>query len=121
VNLDDVERWMDRYVKAWTSNEPADIESLFTDDVRYYLTPSSDPWVGREAVVNGWLGAKDEPGTWDFRYEPLALAGTLAFVRGWTDYQDAPPKSYDNLWVIQFAHAERCSEFTEWYEKRPTS
>jgi hypothetical protein len=35
MNLDDVERWMDGYVHAWTTNDPGDIAALFTDDANY--------------------------------------------------------------------------------------
>lgn len=120
MNLDDVERWMDGYVRAWESNASADIGTLFTDDARYFHTPSAEPWIGRETIVVEWLKIADEPGTWEFRYEPLALAGSLAFVRGWTSYRDDPPRAYDNLWVLQFADAGQVSEYTEWYEKRRT-
>jgi uncharacterized protein (TIGR02246 family) len=117
VNLDDVEAWVDRYVRAWTSNDPEDIEGLFTDEARYFTEPSAKPWVGRDTIVRSWLERRDEPGQWEFRYEPLALAGDLAFVRGWTRYLDDRPRGYDNLWVIRLAEDGRASEFTEWYIK----
>jgi hypothetical protein len=33
----DVDRWMERYVRAWETNDPGDIGALFTDDARYYI------------------------------------------------------------------------------------
>jgi uncharacterized protein (TIGR02246 family) len=117
VDLADVARWMDAYVAAWSSNDPEEISSLFTGDARYYLVPTARPWVGREEIARGWAGVADEPGTWTFRYEPLAVAGDLAFVRARTVYDRDPPGSYENLFVIRFAADGRCSEFTEWYEK----
>lgn len=117
MNLDDVERWMDGYVAAWTSNAPADIDALFTDDAAYYTAPYREPWRGREAIRAEWLENRDEPGQWRFRYEPLALAGNLAFVRGWTDYLDDPPRTYHNLWVIRLEDDGRASTFTEWFMK----
>ena len=113
VNMDDVEAWMLGYVHAWASNDPEEIGALFTDDAQYFTAPGREPWSGRQAIVEGWLGRKDEPGDWDFRFEPLAVAGDLAFVRGWTTYKDRP--SYDNLWVIRLAPDGRCSSFTEWW------
>ena len=60
----------------------------------------------------------DESGTWTFRSEPLALAGSTAFVRGWADYVDGEPRHYHNLWVIEFADDGRASSFTEWFMKQ---
>lgn len=108
-----MEAWVDRYMWAWSTNDPADIGALFTDDARYYTAPHREPWVGREGIVGGWIGRKDDAGTWKFRYEVLGIDGDTGFVRGWTDYSDGP--DYSNLWVIQLADDGRCSEFTEWW------
>lgn len=109
-----VERWVEGYRKAWQSNDPNDIGSLFTDDARYYTAPDREPWTGRDGIVEGWLDRKDEQGQWSFRYEFVAECDGLAFVRGWTEYVE-PPKRYSNLWVIQMEGDGRCSEFTEWW------
>lgn len=117
MNLDDVERWMDGYVRAWASNDPEDIGALVTDDARYLNEPWMEPLVGRDAIVADWLERKDEPGQYSFRYEPMAIAGNLAFVRGWTHYFEDPPVSYHNLFVVRLADDGRAEEFTEWFVK----
>ena len=118
MTLDDVDRWIAGYVRAWTSNDPADIEALFTDDATYRTEPYAEPWAGRDEIVRGWIDAKDEPGTWEFRSEPLALAADVAFVRGWTTYTDGEPRIYHNLWVIELADDGRARAFTEWFMKQ---
>jgi ketosteroid isomerase-like protein len=110
----DLEAWLPGYVRAWTTNDPADIAGLFTEDAEYYTAPYRQPWRGRDAIVAGWLQKKDEEGEWKFRSEVLAIADDLGFVRGWTDYVD---ESYSNLWVIRLRDG-RCSEFTEWWMKQ---
>jgi ketosteroid isomerase-like protein len=100
-----VERWVDGYVRAWSSNDPADIGALFTEEAEYRTAPWREPWSGREAIVAGWLARKDEPGGWSFEREVLAVAGDLAFVRGRTGYPDEG-EAYSNLWA---------AEFTEWW------
>jgi SnoaL-like domain len=112
VNEDEVTRWVDAYVRAWESNAPEDIGALFTDDAKYYTAPDRKPWVGRQGIIDGWLKRKDEPGNWQFRYEVMAVADGLGFVRGWTAYPDV---RYSNLWVIRLADDRRCQEFTEWW------
>ena len=70
-----------------------------------------------DEIVAGWLERHDEPGTWSFRHEVLAVAGDLGFVRGWTRYAQ-PPTAYSNLWIVRLAADGRCSEFTEWWMEK---
>jgi hypothetical protein len=57
-----VTAWVHGYIGAWESNEPAQIGALFTDDARYLTAPFRQPWVGRDAIVAGWLDRQDTPG-----------------------------------------------------------
>jgi uncharacterized protein (TIGR02246 family) len=109
--------WMQRYLHAWTTNDPDDIRSLFTPDAEYRDGPSTPPWVGHDAIVDGWLGQKDDPGTWDFDYELVAVDGDTAVIRGRTSYPNTTEKSrrYDNLMVIQLTPDGRASSFTDWW------
>jgi hypothetical protein len=113
VERTDLEAWVDRYMWAWSTNDPGDIGDLFTDDARYFTAPYREPWTGREGIVAGWIDRKDEAGTWKFRYEVLGMDGDTGFVRGWTDYTD--DTDYSNLWLIRLADDGRCSEFIEWW------
>jgi hypothetical protein len=119
VDEPSVAAWVERYVRAWETNDPAEIGELFAEDARYYPEPDGEPWRGCAEIVSGWLGRKDEPGTWSFRNEILAVAGDLAFVRGWTHYDDPP--DFSNLWVIRFDSEGRCTEFMEWWMERDPS
>jgi ketosteroid isomerase-like protein len=112
-----VEEWLAGYLRAWTSNRPADIEALFTPDAIYRPTPHSEGWRGHEAIVAGWLGRKDEPGTWSFEHSILAVEGDVAVVQGRTVYHD-PPLDYSNLWVLRFGPEGRCREYVEWWIER---
>lgn len=114
MDRSDVERWLDRYVEAWGSNDPAAIGDLFTEGARYFTAPHRSPWEGRQGIVEGWLDRKEDPGTWRFRYEVLGVDGDLAFVRGWTEYL-TEEEDYSNLWVIRLEDDGRCSEYIEWW------
>ena len=128
---EDVQRWLDAYVDAWKTYNPAAIRVLFSDDVAYYYHPYDEPVVGRKAVVESWLGegehpgasARDEPGTYDGSYRPIAVEGDIAVAVGTSTYYERPggpvEKIYDNCSVIRFDADGRCREYTEWYMKRP--
>ncbi|MGH8773819.1 MAG: nuclear transport factor 2 family protein [Jiangellaceae bacterium] len=111
--------WMDGYVQAWTSNDPADIAALFTEDAEYRTEPYATPWRGHAEIVERWLAIRDEPGAAEFSWEPLAGTGDLSAATGQTTYRDDGGAS-SNLWVIRFAADGRCREFTEWYMRHPT-
>ncbi len=104
------------YLRAWESNEPDEIGALFTEDARYYTTPSRSPWRGREEIVEGWIGIADQPGDFTFEWQKLTESDELGVITGRTVYTNGD--DYDNLWVIRFDDNGRCTEFTEWYMRR---
>ena len=131
MNRGDAQAWLDRYVAAWLSYDVNDIAALFTEDVVYRYHPYDDPLVGREAVVASWLGesdsedasTRDAPGTYAARYEPVAVDGDVVVAIGTSSYREQPEgpvvRIYDNCFVMRFAGEGRCTEFTEYYLRRP--
>ena len=109
-----VAAWVERYSRAWETNDPVAIGDLFAEHALYYPAPDTEPWRDRGGIIAGWLERKDEPGTWSFRYQVLGVVTDLAFVRGWTRYLE-PPSAFSNLWFIRFDAARHCVEFTEWW------
>ena len=106
--------WVRGYMKAWESNDPSDIGRLFTEDAEYFTAPWRKPWRGRQGIVDGWLGRKDNPGTWTFEYEIVIADEKLGVVKGITRYQDPDPGNV-NLWLIRLDEAGQCTEFTEYW------
>ena len=123
--------WLDRYVAAWRSYDRDDVASLFSADVEYRYHPYDEPVVGRDAVVDSWLGegasnaasTRDAPGTYDAQYTPVAVDGDVVVATGQSRYREVPNgpvvKTYENCFVVRFDDAGRCREFTEYYLKRP--
>jgi ketosteroid isomerase-like protein len=111
-------RWVDRYVSAWNSNDPAEIGELFGEDAEYWTEPYASPWHGRDEIVREWLKIKDEPGTTTFDYDLLISNDELGVVKGHTVYT-TDGRHYDNIWEIRFDDDGRCRQFVEWWMKRP--
>ena len=115
-------RWVEAYENAWKTNEPDDIRALFTDDAAYFTQPWGEPWAGADAIVAGWLGVRDEPGTYGFEWEIAGVDGDRVFVDARTDYspnEDLPDgRIYRNLWVVDLDEDGRARSFTEWYMPR---
>jgi SnoaL-like domain len=113
MTRDDVQAWLDRYVDAWRSYDPDAIGDLFGEAATYAYHPYDEPLRGRVAIVESWLGDRDEPGTWEARYEPTLIAGDRAIAKGETRYTNG--RAFSNLWELRFDGDGRCREYVEWY------
>ena len=126
----DVRAWLDRYIAAWATYDADAIGDLFTDDAIYRYHPSDDGFVGRDAIVRAWLdphgdaSTRDEPGTWEARYEPFTVDGDRAVAIGFSRYYTDTSKSaiqdlWDNVYLLEFGPDGRCRSFTEAFVQRP--
>ena len=112
TGLDAVTAWIDNYRAAWSSNDPAQVAALFTEDAAYFPEPFGTPWRGRDEIVAKWLERRDEPGSWSFTWHPLIVTEDLAVIEGETIY---PDRRYSNLWVLRLDNLGRARQFTEWW------
>jgi hypothetical protein len=121
TDLAPLRNWMGGYVRAWNSNDPAEIGALFAEDGQYFTAPFRQPWRGRDAIVAGWLERQDEPGQTRFRWDPVIVTDELCVVQGVTEYLTVPPSTFSNLWLIRLDQQGQCVEFTEWWMEQPAS
>lgn len=131
MDRDTAQAWLDAYVDAWRTYDPERIRSLFSADVAYRYHPYDEPVTGRDAVVASWLGesstegesSRDEPGTYQASYSPVAVDGDVVVATGTSTYFESPggpvARVYENCFVMRFDESGRCREFTEYYIKRP--
>ena len=85
MTRDDVQAWLDRYVEAWRSYDPAAIGDLFSADATYAYHPYDRPedvLHGRDAILADWLADRDDPNSWEAHYEPYAVEGDRAVAIG---------------------------------------
>jgi SnoaL-like domain len=130
VTREDVDRWLAAYVEAWMTYDRDNVEALFAEDIAYRYHPADQPIVGRDAVVESWLGEgdhsdaseRDAPGTYEAAYSAFAVDGEAAVAIGVSSYRDEPGgpvvRVYDNCFVMRFDTEGRCREFTEWFVER---
>ena len=124
MHRDNVQTWLDGYIAAWRTYDPAAIGDLFSADTTYRFHPWDEPIRGREEVVRAWVApsgnasGRDEPDSWDARYEPYAVDGDNAVAVGWSRYfatGDTPEKLYHNVYLLEFDSDGRCRSFTEYF------
>ncbi len=112
--------FVDRYLAAWRSNDPADIAAAFAPDAVYSARPyDPTPARGIEAIIAHWLEEQDAPGVWSFEWSIELETDDAAVIRGVTRYSTgAKQGTYDNLWLVRFDAAGRATEFTDWWVPR---
>jgi hypothetical protein len=123
MTRDDVQRWLDRYVEAWRTYDRSTIGELFAADATYRYHAYDEPIVGRDAIVEDWVGEQDAPGSWEARYEPYAIDGDRAVAIGTSRYLNpdgSERTTYYNCWTLRFDDEGRCTDFVEYFnEPRP--
>jgi SnoaL-like domain len=121
VTIEAFRDWLERYFEAWVSNDPDDVESLFTHDAVYWTGPFAEPRVGVADIVAAWVGGPQEEV--EYAYEPLAFEGELAIAH-WcvVSRRDGAKErdEYDGILAITFAPDGRCVEHREWFSHRTT-
>jgi len=116
--------WLDRYERAWRSNDATDAGDLFTEDAVYRWRPWETPGaVGRDAIVKAWLDDQDDPATWTLECEPLAVNGSLGIARCVTRYIATAGRTtapvYYNIWLVDLDDDGRCRDFVEYFMEAP--
>jgi hypothetical protein len=122
-----VQDWLNRYVAAWKSYDPAEISALFSADAEYRYHPWDEPVRGREAIVADWVAPngdasrRDDAGTYDASYTAWAVEGDRAVAVGTSDYYTDPSRTmrerrYHNTYLLEFDADGRCGSFTENYQ-----
>jgi ketosteroid isomerase-like protein len=121
VTRDDVQRWLDGYVDAWRTYDPASIAALFADDATYAYQPYREPLRGPDAIVASWLESPDAAGSWEAQYEPYAVDGDRAVAVGESRYLENGKLAalYYNVWLLRFDDDGRCADFVEYWREHP--
>jgi SnoaL-like domain len=122
MDRETLQAWLDKYVEAWRSYEPAQIRDLFSEDALYFYSPWDEDSAlrGREAIVADWLREPDARGSWEAHYEPVAVEGNVCVAQGRTRYltpDGSVTRQFANIFVLRFDEEGRCTRFTEWFMK----
>jgi hypothetical protein len=128
-----IDAWLEGYRAAWASDDPQDVRSLFTEEVRYFTAPYDPPLEGVAQVIDYWLGEREAGIPWAFEYEVAAQGeaasrggtgsdnGDLYVVRAVVTYpegtHDAAGRGeiFHDVWFVTLAGDGRASEFVEYW------
>ena len=104
--------WLNGYLRAWTSKDPADVRAIFTDDAQYWFRPDDDePVVGIDDILAMWAEPEAPDVVPDLRV--LIENDELGIITGTVDYPGHA--HYANMWEVWFAPDGRAQKFVEWF------
>jgi ketosteroid isomerase-like protein len=112
MDRDGVMRWVAEYERVWRAGDLEGVTRLFTEDVRYLVSPYAQPRTGHAEVQEFWRD--DEGRTFTVTAEPIAVEGRDAVVRLEVRYGDPVEQEYRDLWLLRFAPDGRVEHFEEW-------
>ena len=120
---DDVQHWLDRYVAAWDTYDPAAIGALFADEAEYRYQPWAEPLVGRDAIV-ARLARRTRTSPPRGRRTTTSGRSTASGRRRSARAATRTPMArsatlYHNHFVLRFDGHGRCVEFVEYFMELP--
>src|SRR5215469_3767577 len=84
-----VDTWLEAYVSAWKTYDPAAIGNLFSEEAVYRYHPYDPPVQGRDTIVASWLADRDPADTYDGHYQAILVEGDEAAASGRSKYLEA--------------------------------
>ncbi len=115
-----MEGWLAGYGKAWESQDPDQLHSLFSDDAAYEETPFDRHMRGIDEIREYWATGGEFQREIEFRYEVLATDPAIA--RWWATYlrtQDGGRSKLDGIFLLEFDDKGRCTSLKEWWHAHP--
>lgn len=122
LTLDLLSEWLRRYFRAWVSNDPQEVASLFAEDAVYYYGPFKDPSLGRTTIVARWVANPDRQFDITTQYEAIMAQGNVGIahwnVKFRSHANDATVNELDGILILRFNSMIECTEHREWYSHR---
>jgi hypothetical protein len=115
------EAWLDRYGRAWETQDSGMAAELFSKDAVYFEAPFDEPMCGRSSIVDYWKEGGETQEDIGFGYDVLAVAESSGIARWWARFTRIPSGSrveLDGVLVASLDPDNRCDEFREWWHRR---
>ncbi len=123
MTLDELDRWLDVYGRAWERQDVDAFVACFAEDAVYHWGPYSEPLRGHEAIRARTEEALSHQEDVRFGHEPLAITPDgRGLARWWASMRIAPPgaeSEMEGIFLVSLGVDGRCTEFREWWNTRP--
>jgi len=124
VTLEDLDRWLDTYGRAWERQDVDAFVGCFTPGADYYWGPWDEPLRGHDQIRARTEEAIGGQEAVRFGHEPLAItADGRGLARWWVslDVAGGMVVELEGIFLVTLDDAGLCTDFREWWNERVLS
>jgi uncharacterized protein (TIGR02246 family) len=122
VTLDELDRWLDAYGRAWERKDSAAFVGCFADDALYAWGPWTEPLRGRDEIAARFEQAVSRQHDVRFGHEPVAVTPDGRGIARWWVSMDVPGtgrvEEDEGIFLVTLRSDGLCTEFREWWNSR---
>jgi ketosteroid isomerase-like protein len=122
VTLDELDRWLDVYGRAWERKDVQGFVACFTEDAVYAWGPWGEPLRGHDEIRARTERAVATQENIRFAHEPLAITPDGRGIARWWVSMDAPDagevEEDEGIFLVTLDGSGLCTEFREWWNSR---
>jgi len=122
VTLEELDRWLDAYGRAWERQDTDAFVALFTEDAVYQWGPWGNTLRGRDEIRARTDQATSEQEDVRFGHEPLAITPDGCGIARWWVSIRVPGtdtiEEDEGIFLVTLDDGGLCTEFREWWNSR---
>ena len=112
-------RWIEAYIAAARTDDPAQIEALFTEDALYFDGAFAEPYRGHDEIVSKWVAQSDTGYEFEVDHKVVAVDGSLGVAEIEYRYIAPQARTYRNVWLIELDGEGRARSFKDYWIEEP--
>ena len=125
MTLEELDRWLDVYGRAWERQDVDGFVACFAEDAVYHWGPWGEPLCGHSEIRLRTEQAIAEQEDIHFGHEPLAITPDGRGIARWWVSVRAPSEGTieedEGIFLVTLNADGVCSEFREWWNSRSFS
>jgi ketosteroid isomerase-like protein len=122
VTLEELDRWLDAYGRAWERQDTDAFVGFFTEDALYFWGPWDEPLRGHaeiRAKTDEKVGEQEDI---QFGHELLAVTPDgRGIARWWVSLKvkgEDATEDNEGIFLVTLDSDGRCTDFREWWNSR---
>ena len=121
MTLEELDRWLGAYGRAWERKDVDTFLDCFAEDVVSYRGPWDEPLAGHDEIRQRTEQAIASQEDIQFGHEPLAITPDgRGIARWWVSIRspDNTIEEDDGIFLVTLDADGRCTDFREWWNSR---
>jgi ketosteroid isomerase-like protein len=122
MTLEDLDRWLDVYGRAWERKDVDVFVACFTEDAVYAWGPWAEPLRGHDEIRAATERAITTQEDIQFGHEALAITSDGRGIARWWVSTRVPGEDTieenEGIFLVTLDENRRCTEFREWFNSR---